>query len=288
MRIRAFFSRSTLLTIGASILLILILVALFQPLINRLLIGDNDPLNMGAYDAYLDPSPQHWLGTDRWGRDWMAQLVLGLRYSLVIGALSGGLATFIAILIGFTAGYKGGNWDGALRTFTDMILVIPSYPILVTLAAYIPSLSIPLMAILLALFSWPFGMRTIRAQVLSLRAHPYVDLAKVSNLNDLEIIFQELVPNLLPFLGVALASSTVGAILAETGLELIGLGPGGNIITLGLMVNFSLSWGALALGRIELIFPPVLCLILIFVSLNLVNMGLEEVFNPRLKRITGG
>ena len=286
--IRNLFAQSKLLTVGVGILVFLILVALFQPLINRLLIGDVNPISMGSFEPYADPSPEHWLGTDRWGRDWMAQLVLGLRYSLVIGALSGGVATLVAIVVGFLAGYKGGIWDNILRTLTDMILVIPSWPILVTLAAFIQGLSIPLMALLLAMFSWPYGMRIIRAQVLSLRAQPYVDLAKVSNLSDMEIIFQELVPNLLPFLGVALASTTVGAILAETGLELIGLGPGGDIITLGLMVNFSLSWGALALGKVELVFPPVMCLVLIFVSLNLINMGLEEVFNPRLKRITGG
>ncbi|MBE0695424.1 MAG: ABC transporter permease [Anaerolineaceae bacterium] len=282
------FLQSKMFITGASILIFLILVAIFQPLINKALIGDVHPISMGTYESYLEPSAQHWLGTDRWGRDWMAELVLGLRYSLVIGALAGVVATLVAILFGFIAGYKGGLIDNGLRTFTDMILVIPSWPILVTLAAYIQGLSIPIMALLLAMFSWPFGMRTIRAQVLSLRAQPYVDLARVSNLNDLEIIFQELVPNLLPFLGVALATSSVGAILAETGLELIGLGPGGDIITLGLMVNFSLSWGALALGKYELLFPPVIVLILIFVSLNLINMGLEELFNPRLKRITGG
>jgi len=277
-----------MLLIGILILLFLVLVALFQPLINKLLIGNINPISMGTYDAYLSPSRQHWLGTDRWGRDWMAQLVLALRYSLMIGALSGGVATVISIVFGFLAGYKGGLIDNIFRTFTDMIMVIPSWPILVTLAAYIQRLDIPLMALLLAMFSWPFGMRTIRAQVLSLRAQPYVDLAKVSNLKDLEIIFSELVPNLLPYLGVTLAITTVGAILAETGMELIGLGPGGNIITLGLMINFSMGWGALALQKYALLFPPIICLILIFVSLNLINMGLEEVFNPRLKRITGG
>lgn len=285
---RSIFSRSKMLLAGILILLFLVLVALFQPLINRLLIGNINPVSMGTYDTYLSPSRLHWLGTDRWGRDWMAQLVLALRYSLMIGALSGGVATVISIVFGFLAGYKGGLIDNIFRTFTDMIMVIPSWPILVTLAAYIQRLNIPTMALLLAMFSWPFGMRTIRAQVLSLRAQPYVDLAKVSNLKDLEIIFSELVPNLLPFLGVTLAITTVGAILAETGMELIGLGPGGNIITLGLMINFSMGWGALALQKYALLFPPIICLILIFVSLNLINMGLEEVFNPRLKRITGG
>lgn len=280
--------RSKLLMIGLSILGLLILIALLQPVLNRLLIGDINPISMGTYKAYEEVSPQHPLGTDRWGRDWLALLILALRYSLIIGALAGVAATFIAVILGFIAGYKGGRTDGAMRTFTDMVLVIPSWPILVTMAAYIKGLSIPVMALLLALFSWAFGMRTIRSQVLSLRAQPYVDLARVSNLKDREIIFQELIPNLLPYIGVAFAATTVGAILAETGLELIGLGPGGNIITLGLMVNFALRWGALALGKVELVFAPVIMLILIFVAMNLINIGLEEVFNPRLKRVTGG
>lgn len=287
MRFRALFSGSRLFIVGLSILVFLVLIALLQPLLNKWLIGDIDPITMGSFGSYLPISAEHWLGTDRWGRDWMAQLLLGLRYSLLIGVLAGFVATFVAIILGFVAGYKGGGVDTALRTFTDMVLVIPSWPILVTLAAYIRGLSIPVMALLLAAFSWPWAMRTIRAQVMSLREQPYVELAKVSNLKDLEIIFQELLPNLLPYLGVGLATGIVNAILAETGLELIGLGPGGDIITLGLMINFAMGWGVLALGKWQMMFAPVICLILLFFSLNLINIGLEELFNPRLKRITG-
>jgi len=282
------FRRSKLFAVGVAILGLLLLIALLQPLINRLLIGDVHPISMGTFDTMAEPSREHLLGTDKWGRDWAALLVLGLRYSLIIGFIAGSVATLISVVLGFVAGYKGGAVDSTLRTFTDMVLVIPALPILITVAAYIKFFSIPAMALLLAMFSWAFGMRTIRSQVLSLRAHPYVDLAKMCNLNDMQIIFQELVPNLLPFLGVALASATSVAILAETGLELLGIGPGGDVITLGLMVNFAQQWGSLALGYYWLIFAPVGCLILIFVSMNLINMGLEETFNPRLKRVTGG
>lgn len=280
-------SGSRLFTVGLGILGFLVLIALLQPLLNTLLIGDVNPVTMGSFRSYLPLSSEHWLGTDRWGRDWMAQLLLGLRYSLMIGALAGSVATFVAIILGFVAGYEGGGVDTTLRTLTDMVLVIPSWPILVTLAAYIRGLSVPVMALLLAAFSWPWAMRTIRAQVMSLREQPYVELAKISGLGDLEIIFQELLPNLLPYLGVGLAYSTVGAILAETGLALIGLGPG-NIITLGLMINWAMAWGTLALGKWQMMFAPVMCLILVFVSLNLINIGLEEAFNPRLRKVTGG
>ena len=287
MNLATVWRRSNLLRVGASILLVLVLAALLQPLLNRLLIGDVSPITMGSFDPYLPPSSQHWLGTDRWGRDWMAQLILGLRYSLLVGTLAGAAATCFAVVFAFIAGYKGGALDTVLRTVTDMVLVVPSWPILVTLAAYISGLTVPVMALLLAAFSWPWPMRTIRAQVMSLRKQPYVDLAKITDLHDLEIIFQELLPNMLPFLGVGLANATVGAMLAETGLALIGLGPA-NIASLGLMINWAMSWGALALGKWQMMFAPVICLILVFVSLHFINIGLEEAYNPRLQRITGG
>lgn len=102
----------------------------------------------------------------------------------------------------------------------------------------------------------------------------------------LEIVFQEVMPNLLPYLGVTLAATTVGAILAEFGLEVIGLGPG-NISTLGLMINWAIGWGVITKGYWSLLAAPATVLILIFVSLNLINIGLEQAFNPRLKGTTG-
>jgi len=278
--------RSVYFRIGISILGFLILIAVLQPWLNQFIIGQTDPITMGAFDAYIEPSPEHWLGTDRWGRDVMALLLVGLRYSLIIAVLAGVVATAVGIVIGFVAGYKGGRIDSVLRTMTDMVLVIPSLPLLVTLAAYIPQVNIPIMALLLAAFSWPFTTRTIRSQVLSLKERPYVDLAITSGMHDLEIIFAEILPNLLPYLGVSLAISMGAAMLAEIGLQLIGLGPG-NINTLGLMINWSIRWGALGLGKWQMVFSPVVCLVLIFVSLNLINIGLEQAFNPRLRAVTG-
>jgi peptide/nickel transport system permease protein len=278
--------RSIYFRIGIIILGLLVLVAVLQPWLGRLVIGEVDPISMGSFEPYIDPSAQHPLGTDRWGRDWLALLLLGLRYSLIIAVLAGSVATAIGIVIGFVSGYKGGRVDGVLRTFTDMVLVIPSLPLLVTLAAYIPRVNIAIMALLLAAFSWPFTTRTIRSQVLSLKERPYVDLAKTAGLREIEIIFAEILPNLLPYLGVSLAISMGVAMLAEIGLQLIGLGPG-NINTLGLMINWSIRWGALGLGKWQMVFAPVGCLVLIFVALNLINIGLEQAFNPRLRAVTG-
>jgi peptide/nickel transport system permease protein len=243
-------------------------------------------MTIGSFEIFEKISGNHWLGTDRMGRDVFSVLLVGLRYSLEIGLLAGVLATTVGIIVGFIGGFQGGRVDSSLRSFTDMILVIPTFPILVTLSAYIKGLNVVTMALLLAMFSWPYSARTIRSQVLTLRERGYVDLARVSGLSNLAIIFQEILPNLLPFLGVGLAVSTVGAILAEVGLELIGLGPG-NVATLGLMINWAIGWGAMSLGKWHLIAAPAGILVLLFFSLNLMNIGLEEAFNPRLKGTTG-
>jgi peptide/nickel transport system permease protein len=271
---------------GLVLLGLLVLVALLQPVLDDFTIGDRDPVVIGAFDRYLPPSREHPLGTDRLGRDALALVLMGLRLSLAVGALAGLIATAAGIVIGFAAAYKGGIVDSILRSVTDMILVIPTLPLLITLSAYIKVLTIPGMALLLAVFSWAWSARAIRSQVLSLKERPYIELAKISGLNDFEIMFKEIMPNLLPYLGVGLANSTMGAIVAETGMRLIGLGPARQV-TLGLIVNWAMGWGVLAMGKWHLMFPAILCLILIFISLNFINMGLEEIYNPRLKGITG-
>jgi peptide/nickel transport system permease protein len=167
-----------------------------------------------------------------------------------------------------------------------MFLVVPSFPLLITLSAYVRSVSILTVALMLAIFSWPFAARPIRSYVLSLRNRPYVELARVTNLNDVQIIFQELVPNLLPYIGVGFANAALGAIFALVGLEVIGLGPG-NIIDLGLMINWSISWGAMSLGAWPIFVAPVILLSLLFIAVNLVNIGLEEIYNPRLRSTAG-
>ena len=282
----SFFSTNKRFLVGFLLFLIVVLLALFQPLLVRWRLGDVSPMTTGTYPLYVDPNPENLLGTDRMGRDVFSVLLVGLRYSLMIGLMAGSLATLLGIIVGFIAGFQGGRIDSTLRTFTDMILVIPTFPILVTLSAYLRGMNVVTMAILLAAFSWPFSARAIRSQVLSLRERGYVDLARVSGLGSMEIIFQEILPNLLPYLGVGLAVSTVGAILAEVGLEVIGLGPG-NVATLGLMINWAIGWGAMSLGKWHLIAAPAGALVILFFALNLMNIGLEEAFNPRLKGTTG-
>lgn len=272
--------------IGFGILGFFVLVALLSKPLTALIGQGQDPLGYSVYQAWLVPSPQHLLGTERYGRDVLAMTINGLVASLEIGAIAGLLSTFFGVIVAFVGGYKGGKVDGVLSTTTDMFLVVPSFPLLITLSAYVQQVSLVEVGLMLSIFSWPFAARTIRAQVLSLRSRPYVELAKVTNLSDLEIIFQELVPNMLPYIGVGLASASLGAIFALVGLEVIGLGPA-NVLDLGLMINWAITWGTMSLGAWPLFVAPVVVLALLFIAVNLINIGLEEVYNPRLRSTAG-
>lgn len=272
--------------VGILILFFFILLAMFHPLISAIIGHGQDPLAISVNPPWELPNAQHWLGTDRYGRDILAMTATALSASLEVGVVAGVLSTLFGVVVAFIAGYKGGKVDSVLSTITDVFLVVPSFPLLITLSAYSREVSLFSIATILSVFSWPFAARTIRSQVLSLRSRPYVELAKVTKLNDYEIIFLELLPNLLPFIGVGFASASLGAIFALVGLEVIGLGPG-NTLDLGLMLNWSQDWGALSLGAWPIFVAPVVVLALLFFAVNLINIGLEEVYNPRLRKTAG-
>jgi len=276
---------SFILKAGLTILLIIVFLASFEPIINNYRLGGRKSTELGLFKKLLPPSYEHPLGTDHFGRDILALQLTGLKYSLMIGVTAGGIATLIAVVVATIAGYIGGKVDAVLNSATNAVLVIPSLPILMAIAAYV-RMDLQLMSFTLAIFSWPWAARTIRAQILSLKERSYVELAKVTGLNEFEIMFTEILPNLVPFIGVGLSNAMIGAILAETGLRVIGLGPG-EIPSLGLLLNWAMGFGALAQGYYQMVLAPAIFLILIFVSLNLINVGLEEMFNPRLKKITG-
>jgi peptide/nickel transport system permease protein len=271
--------------LGVIILGIMVFIAIIAPLIYRPIIHDASPALPGQFPTWQPPSPQHPMGTDGHGRDLLTDYLAGLGTSLQIGFTSGLVATFLGILVGFITGYKGGWIDAGLTLITNTWLVIPAYPVLVTIAMVMPGMSVLTMSIILALFSWPYAARTIHAQIVGMKQRGYVELARVSGQGDMAIIFTELLPNLIPYLFMGFAFSTVGAMVSEVGLEVIGLGPG-NIITMGLMINFANNWAAYSRGRYELLLIPVGVLVLIFMAITLINRGMEERVNPRLQRRT--
>lgn len=274
------------LAVGLIILALMVLLAALSPLITKAIGGGKDPVEVAAYEKWLVPGPGHLLGTDQFGRDVFAMVVKALSVSLQIGAIAGIISTVVGVIVAFVAGYKGGWIDGVLSTFTGILLVIPTFPLLIALSAYAKNVTLFQVGVMISIFAWPFAAKTIRSQVLSLRTRPYVDLARVTKARDLEIIVTELLPNLLPFIGVGFASSALGAIFGLVGLEVIGLGPGG-VVDLGQIIFNAISTGALTLGAWPMFVVPIVLLTLLFAALNMVNIGLEEVYNPRLRGVAG-
>ena len=270
---------------GVLVLAFFVVLALVAPLIYGPIIGNVSPARPGAFGRWIPAGPGHPLGTDGHGRDLLTDFLAGLRTTLFIGFLAGLVASTVGIMVGFLSAYEGGWIDAVLLTVTNMLIVIPSYPILVAIAMVTTELNVATMAIILALFSWPFSARTIRAQVMTMKERAYVELAKVSGQGDFAIIFTEILPNLVPYLLMGFAFSVVGAMVAEVGIEAIGLGPS-NIITLGLMINYANGWGVYSMGRMWILLVPVGALVLIFMAITMINRGMEEYLNPRLQKVT--
>jgi peptide/nickel transport system permease protein len=276
------FRESGKFRLGVLVTLLLIVLALLKPVLLAWTIGDTDPMAVGSYGIFEDPTSDHWLGTDRFGRDVLGLVLIALPISLTVAFLAGALSTALGVIFGFVAGYKGGKTDAVLRTITDMFIVIPTLPLIIILAANTRNLSVVNLSLVLAAFSWPFAARIIRTQVMSLRERPYVELSKMTNLSDREIIVGDILPNMAPYVAIGFAQASVGAAFALVGLTLLGLGSASQM-DLGRMISEALGYGVISLGK-ELIFAvPVALLILLFLGLALISQGMEEFFNPRLR-----
>jgi peptide/nickel transport system permease protein len=228
------------------------------------------------------PTADFWFGTTTFGQDVFTQFVLGLRSTFLVGVVGGGLGTLIGVVIGFTAGYRGGLVDEALNIVTNIVLVLPTLAILLIIAAYLEVRGVLAESLFIGFTAWPWAARAIRAQTFSLRSRDFVDLARLSGMRSSKIIFTEIAPNMLSYLLLTFILQFGGAILIAATLDFIGLGPTSGI-SLGLMMNNAVMWSALLLGLWWWFVPPGLAIMLIVGALYIMNVGLDEVFNPRLR-----
>jgi peptide/nickel transport system permease protein len=210
--------------------------------------------------------------------------VHGLGATFVVGLVGGGIATLLGVLVGFTAGYRGGMVDEVLNMLTNVVLVIPSLVVLLIIAAYLEVRGALAESIFIGLTAWPWAARAIRAQTFSLRTREFVDLARLSGMKSFRIIFTEIAPNMMSYLFMTFILMFGGAILTAATLDFIGLGPT-NTISLGLMMNMALLWSALMLGMWWWFIPPGLAITAIVGALYVMNVGLDEVFNPKLREM---
>ena len=226
------------------------------------------------------------LGTDNFGRDVLTELVKATGISLLIGFVAGSIATLIGLSLGLLAGYIGGLMDDGIMFFTNLFTVIPSIVLLILISfsigqEYRGPVTI---AVVIGLTSWVWTTRAVRAQVLSLRNRDHVNLSKLSGHSIFRIILRDITPYIASYVVMALILQISAGILAEAGLSILGLGPRTTETpTLGLMLNWAFIYQAQILGKWWAYIPVITVIALISFSLNLMNTGLDQVFNPALR-----
>ena len=276
---RGWLRRHRKLSAGLTILGILVLFSALGPLY----VDTGHAQPMSAMPD-LHPSWDYPFGTDDQGRDLLAVAVVGLPLTLLVGLIAGTVAIVIGTVLGLTAGYVGGAIDLVIRGISDVLLTVPGLVVLITIAASIEGvISVGLMALVVSSLAWMWPTRTIRSQVLSLRERTYIQMAKLSGMKTHEVIFFEIMPNLLPYLAASFVGSVSAAILASIGLEALGLGPQ-NEPTLGMTIYWAMTFNAVLRGLWWWLAMPIVLIVLVFISLFLISAGLDEIANPRLRK----
>ncbi len=264
--------------VGLGILIVFVAAAVVGPLIRP---GDPDAF-VGPMAAA--PSREWWFGTTTFGQDVFAQFVYGVGSTFLVGLFGGGLAALIGMTVGFVAGYRGGVVDEILNMLTNVVLVIPTLALLLIAAAYLTARGVLVEAVFIGLTSWPWAARAIRAQTFSLNTREFVDLARLTGVPSWRVIFGEIAPNMGSYLFMTFILLFGGAILIAATLDFIGLGPTSGS-SLGMMMYNAVAWSALQLGMWWWFIPPGLGITAIVGALYVMNVGLDEIFNPRLRKM---
>ncbi|KRB01252.1 MAG: ABC transporter permease [Devosia sp.] len=265
--------------VGLTILLLIILVAIFAPFLT-----EYSPVKRVGR-PHQAPSWEHWLGTTRLGHDVFARLVYGARVSLAVGFGAGLAITIIGTVLGIIAGYKGGVIDEVINFFTNMVLVVPNLPLLLVLAAFIGQASPLVIAVILGLTSWAWGVRVTRSETLSIRQRDYVKSAEMLGEPSWRIMAFEIFPNLISIVGINFIGSVIFAVITEATLEFLGLGDP-NTVSWGIMLYNAQNASALSVGAWWDLLAPCFALAVLGLGLALINFAIDEIANPRLR--TGG
>jgi len=272
--------RNPKLIIGLSIVVFFLLLAIIGPYFAQHGGGEYGNPTMHA------PTLKHglYLGTTSDGLDVYAQFVGGLRLAFIVGLIGGGIASLIGMVVGFTAGYKAGLTDELLNMLTNVVLCIPVFALLLVIAAFMHIKGVVPEALLIGFVNWPWAARALRAQTFSLTSREFVSLARLSGEKTWKIIFKEIAPNMSSYLFMMFILLFGGAILTAATLDFIGLGPSGTI-SLGQMMNQANQNASLLLGFWWWFLPPGLAITLIVGGAYFMNVGLDEVFNPKLREM---
>ncbi len=267
--------------VGFAILLLFIVVAIFGPALA--------PYNPNTTTAQAVPGPpniHHLFGTDATGGDVLSEMLVGTRSTVEVGLLTGVIATLFSVLIGTAAGYLGGFADEGLSLFSNVVLVLPALPLLIVILAYEPHASSVATIIALSAVGWPWGARVIRAQTLSLRNRDFVLAAREVGEPAWRIIIFELIPNEIGLIAASFVGTFLYAVLTSVALAFLGL-TNLSVWSLGVVLYWAQSGSAVELGAWWWYVFPGMAVAFLGMSLVLINFGLDELSNPRLRSSRG-
>lgn len=265
-------------TAGALLLAFFLVLAIFP--------GEIAPYNGQAeiFQPALGPSSAHWFGTTAYGQDILSQLIWGTRQSLIIAFAVGALATAVSVVVGVSAAYLRGAWDGVLSLFTDVLLVIPIFPLIIVIAAYLKNAGTVVIIIVLGALGWSYGARQLRSQVLSMRDREFLEAARVRGERRGYIIAVEILPTLTSLIVASFLGTAVYAVLTAAGLQFVGLGDP-NLQSWGTMLYWAENNEALGAGMPLWALLPGVCVALLGAALALLNYAFDEVSNPALRPV---
>ena len=269
---------SPLLIVGLSIIVAIVLFGLIGPFFT-----DATHAQVGAVRPRKPPGADYLLGTDSQGRDMWTLLIYATPNTLKMGLIAGVIGVGFGTVLGLVAGQFGGWIDAVIRVISDSLLTVPAIAILVIIAGNIDRMTTFVMALVVASLGWMFTTRTVRAQVLTIREKAYVEVARVNGEGAWEILFREVMPNLMPYIVASFVGTVSGSILAVIGLEALGLGALEEM-TLGNTIYWSQQSAAVLRGYWWWWAPPIVMIALIFIGLFLTSVGFDRFANPRLAR----
>jgi len=265
-------------TAGAILLLFFCFLALFPGLIAH------DSPTAEIYGRSMGVSSAHLLGTTAYGQDLFAQVVWGTRQVMIIAFGAGLAATAIAAIIGVTAAYVGGATDGVLNLITDVLLVIPLFPLLIVIAAYVQNSGTLVLITVLTLTGWSYTARQLRAQALSVRHRDFLEAAKVRGERALYVVCVEILPTMTSLLVAAFLTNALYAVLFASSLQFIGLGDP-NATSWGTMLYWAENNEALQTGQYMWAVAPGVCIAALGAAFALLNYAFDEIGNPALRPV---
>ncbi len=240
-----------------------------------------NPFNTNA-PAFQPPSRAHLLGTDYIGEDIYSWFLIGTGTSLMVGFSIAILSALIGVLVGVIAGYYGGKIDNTLMRVVDVLLVIPGFPLLVILSAFLPP-TLESTILVLSILSWPFLSRVIRSQTLTLKQRQYILASRLSGMSGMQIIFKDIIPNLIPLIFINVIFLAVGGIVAQAGLAFFGLGDLRSV-NWGTMLYWFQAEDGIVYRAWWWLLPPGIGIVLLGVGANFLANGIYEITQPSRSR----